>query len=78
MILAPDAQTPYVVPYYFGGPWDGGFGALEPTHSVMGCVRLNGGIYQLEGFQHASLYVHDKELAKVAPDRSVYRWEAGR
>lgn len=74
MTLAPEAQTPWVVPYYLGGPWDGGFGALEPAHAVSGCVRLQGGTYQLEGFQQSSLYVRDKELAKVAPDRSVYRW----
>lgn len=78
MTLADIPSTPYVIPYYIGGPLDGGCGALEPTHGVMPSIRRAGGLYLLSGFQPPEDWVSDVTIAMVTPDRAVYRWEAGK
>ena len=78
MTLHEEATTPHVFPYYIGGPLDGGCGALEPTHAVTPLIRRAGGLYTLEGFQSPHQFMNDVVKAIVAPDRAVYRWEAGR
>jgi len=69
-------ETPFVIPEYRGGPWDGGFGAIEPTSGVMGTIRLSGGRYSLQGFSTPATFVADT-LSQITPDYAVYQWEAG-
>jgi hypothetical protein len=74
--LRPNCETYYVIPAYYGGPWDGGFGAIEPTSGVMGTIRLSGGRYSLQGFSPPATFVADT-LTQITPDYSVYQWEVG-
>ena len=70
MTLAHAPSTPVVRPKYLGGPWDGGFGALEPPPATMSSISIQlppSGRYVLEGFEHDE-----------AADRAVYRWEVYR
>ena len=76
MNLSHTSATPHVRAYYIGGPLDGGVGPLEPTHSVQGVIRRDGGQYDLIGFQLAQDYVADVLSAMVWPDRCVYEWRA--
>lgn len=78
MTLSDTPLTPFVIPYYVGGPLDGGCGAIEPTHALTPSIRRAGGLYTLEGFQSPHQFMSDVVKAIVAPDRAVYRWEAGR
>ena len=73
--LRPNCETHYVVPAYFGGPWDGGFGAIEPASDVNGSIRLRGGSYSLQGFSSPPNVATDALLPQLTPDYSVYQWE---
>lgn len=76
MNLYPQPATDYIVPYYIGGPMDGGFGPIEPRTDLTGTIRRAGGRYSLQGFALSGEEVGDADLAMVTPDRAVYLWES--
>lgn len=72
-MLSHGPSTLVVVPRYLGGPWDGGFGPLEPPPATVSSlvIPLRGGRYVLEGFE-----ADPSEEYPV--DRAVFRWEVGK
>lgn len=56
------------IPKYIGGPFDGGYGPVEPAAHTADSILLAGGEYELEFFELAA--------TPGAPDRAVYRWRA--
>lgn len=73
MTLSHEPSTLIIRPKYLGGPWDGGFGPLEPPPSKMSniSILITGGRYVLEGFEQ-------DESDEFPVDRAVYRWEVGK
>lgn len=75
--LSPTAETPFVVPAYYGGPLDGARGQTIDgrTSGLKGSIPKHGGVYSLQGFYLPEGY--PEAIRPWASTLAVYLWEAG-